>query len=124
MASMTHQKIQLTDSTAKYRALFEQSKDAIVITDDAGMIVEVNQAGLDLFGYTSDELFGKDVARLYSDIASREQMIQQLLEQGFVRDVEVNLRCKDGTTRLGLVTIVIVREAQDTPPLYYATIRD
>lgn len=48
----------LRDSETKYRTLFEDSKDPIFIITRAGDFVNVNQSGLELFGYTRDELIG------------------------------------------------------------------
>lgn len=46
----------LRDSEEKYRLLFENSKDAILITDDEGRMVQVNTAACDLLGYSREQL--------------------------------------------------------------------
>jgi len=51
-------------SEARFRALFENSLDAIVIADDAGNYVNVNPAACELFGYSREQLLGMSAAEL------------------------------------------------------------
>jgi protein-histidine pros-kinase len=54
-------------SEAKFRSLPEAAPDAIVIVDQSGRIVIVNQQTERLFGYTRDELLGQPVEILIPD---------------------------------------------------------
>jgi protein-histidine pros-kinase len=51
-------------SEAKFRSLLEAAPDAIVIVDQSGRIVIVNERTEQLFGYTRDELIGRPVEML------------------------------------------------------------
>jgi len=54
----------LKQSEEKYRSLFEESKDAIFMTTAEGRFVDINPAGVKLFGYDSkEELFKVNVRR-------------------------------------------------------------
>ncbi|MEE9566829.1 MAG: PAS domain S-box protein, partial [Desulfobacteria bacterium] len=46
----------LRESEKKYRTLFEYSRDAVVISTREGKLVDVNQAWLDLYGLTREEI--------------------------------------------------------------------
>lgn len=46
----------LKENEEKYRAFFKNSMDAILLTDANGIILEVNNAACNLFGYTESEL--------------------------------------------------------------------
>ncbi len=46
----------LRKSHERFRLLFERSMDAILISDDAGAIIEVNSAACELLGYSHDKL--------------------------------------------------------------------
>ena len=51
-------------SEKKYRSLFEQASDAIMITDFAGNFLEVNSSLCQMFGYTNEELMQMNIAEL------------------------------------------------------------
>ena len=61
----------LRESEAKYRTLFEESRDAIYITSREGMILEANQALLDLLGYMRAEVIGLNAQQTYANPADR-----------------------------------------------------
>jgi PAS domain S-box-containing protein len=86
----------LEDSEEKYRLLFEQSRDAIMLVDPEGRVLEANQAWLDLFGYSRDELPGFDVVEMYANPQDREEFLRKMAATGFVED-EVTFKKKDGT---------------------------
>ncbi|MDP2890940.1 MAG: PAS domain S-box protein [Bacteroidota bacterium] len=46
----------MLESEIKYRAFFENSMDAILLTSPDGQILSANQASCDMFGYSEDEL--------------------------------------------------------------------
>jgi PAS domain S-box-containing protein len=48
----------------KYRSLFEQASDAIMITDFEGNFIEVNASLCNMFGYSKEELLGRNVSEL------------------------------------------------------------
>jgi len=51
----------LCESEERYRSLFEESRDAIHIRSKEGKIIDANQALLDLFGYTNEEILKLNV---------------------------------------------------------------
>lgn len=50
----------------KYKAIFENSLDLILILDEKGIILEINEAVENLLGYNSEELIGKHYNELFS----------------------------------------------------------
>src|SRR5207245_3384855 len=48
-----------------FRTLFEESTDGIAITTPGGEFILVNQAWLDLFGYTREEIAELNIAETY-----------------------------------------------------------
>jgi PAS domain S-box-containing protein len=57
----------LAASEARYRALFDSIRDAILVADVERKIVHGNQAFTDLFGYGPGEIAGKNTRALYAD---------------------------------------------------------
>ena len=88
----------LEESEKKYRTIFEQSKDAIVVTTPDGIILDINAAGLQLFGYESkDEVLNIDIARnIYASQQDRAAFRAVLEHQGSVSDYELRLKRTNG----------------------------
>ena len=114
----------LTDSEERYRSLFKQSRDAIYMTGREGEIMELNQAALDLLGYTADDLIGRDVQEVYADAADRVRFQEAIEEEGHVRDFEVRLRRKGGTELWCLVSSWIRQDASGRIAGYQGIIHD
>jgi len=108
----------LRESEERYRALFEQSADAIYVTTREGQIVDLNQAGLELFGFTREELREVNVGDLYVHFLDQSRFQQEIKQKGFIRDFEVELRKKDGT-KMDCVITSSVRRADDGSILGY-----
>ncbi|HEX6307144.1 MAG TPA: EAL domain-containing protein [Longimicrobiales bacterium] len=83
-------------SERRYRALFEQSRDALYITDPLGAIIEINSAMVLLVNYGIDELYGKQLGFLFADPDEYEAVQRRIQEHGFAREIEIRLRRRDG----------------------------
>ncbi|MCB0166358.1 MAG: AAA family ATPase [Anaerolineae bacterium] len=114
----------IVEREQKYRTLFEDSRDAIFITTPAGQIVDVNQATLDLFGYTRTELVQLPVFHLYADPADRARFQQVIEQTGSVRDFEVRLHKKDGTELDCLLSATVRRGEEGDILAYQGIVRD
>jgi two-component system, cell cycle sensor histidine kinase and response regulator CckA len=86
----------IRQSEVKYRTLFEQSRDAIYISSRDGRFLDVNEAALELFGYTRAELLNLDVREIYLNLEDRARFQQEIETRQSVRDYEVRYRRKDG----------------------------
>jgi PAS domain S-box-containing protein len=108
----------------KYRTLFEDSRDAIFVMTIDAILVDVNQATLDLFGYTRDEMLTltlKDMGVQPDQFDAFQRIIGK---QDSVRDYEVNLRRKDGTIMECLLTATLRRGDDGKPIAYQGILRD
>jgi two-component system cell cycle sensor histidine kinase/response regulator CckA len=114
----------LRESEERYRALFEQSADAIYVTTQEGQVVDLNQAGLDLFGFTREELTEMNASDLYVHPPDRSRFQQEIEQKGFVRDFEVELRKKDGTKMDCVLTSSVQRAGDGTILGYQGIIHD
>jgi len=52
--------LELKESEEKYRTLFEQSPNSIVLNDSKGMVIEINATVEKLFGYQKKDMLGKN----------------------------------------------------------------
>ncbi len=114
----------LRESEVKYRALFEESRDAICIVSRDGRFLDFNQATLDLYGYTSEEMARLNIEDVYVAPGERSRCQQAIDESGFIRDHEVKLRKKDGTEMDCLLTATMRRARDGSPAGYQGIIRD
>jgi len=85
----------LRESEKKYRTLFEESKDAIIVLDKARRVIDINDAFIELFGYTREEIFALDLEKLYCKREDRNVLWQKLEGFGFASDFEMELKRKD-----------------------------
>ncbi len=88
----------LRQSEAKFRALFEESKDVIYITNMDGAILDVNPAGVELFEYRSrEEMLSLNTSRdFYVDSTAHQKLIETVRSEGFVRDYEAVMKTRSG----------------------------
>jgi len=66
----------LAESEAKFRTLFETASDAILSTDEDGLILVANRAAKDVFEYPGQQIVGLDVRRL---LGSGEEVTWEVL---------------------------------------------
>jgi PAS domain S-box-containing protein len=114
----------LGESESRYKDLFDRSRDAILITAPAGKIISCNAAGLELFGYSREEIASLDARQLYADPDDRIAFQQALEQGGFVKDYEVRMKRRDGEPIYCLLTSQIRRDAEGHVDVYQGIIRD
>ena len=114
----------LRESEEKYRRLFEDSRDAIFMTDRKGRLTDANLSFLDLFGYSKEEATGLDVIDTYVNHGDREVCVGAMNENGFVKDYELKLKKKDGTVMDCLLTGTAWRVNGGTILSYQGIVRD
>ena len=97
----------LREREGLYRTLFDESRDAILITNRYGRVIDLNPAAEDLFGYALDEtqeLFERD---LHADPEQADALLEEIKKNGSVQDFAVKLRGKSGTEMDCLATWTI-----------------
>jgi two-component system cell cycle sensor histidine kinase/response regulator CckA len=116
--------VQLKESEAKFRSLFENSPDVIYISDKAGNILEINPAGLALFGYAREEIIGIKPDRMYADPEDCKTFLRQIKNQKSVKDYELKLKNKKGDIIYGLETTGIMTDQKGDMSGFQGIIRD
>jgi PAS domain S-box-containing protein len=94
----------LEESERRYRLLFEDSAEAIVITGVDGTIVECNGAAAELLGGSREEVVGSSSTTYYRDPRQREVLLAQLQLHGRVQGMELHLVRPDGSEFTCLAT--------------------
>jgi len=117
-------KEKIQESEVKYRSLFEDSLDSIVITTRGGRFIDVNQAAYLLLGYTKKELMEIPVQRIYENIDALLSFQQEIEENSYVKDHKARLRKKDGTLMDCVITANVHKEKNGSITGYQAIVRD
>jgi PAS domain S-box-containing protein len=89
----------LRESEERFAKAFHASPDALIISRIAdGVILEVNDSFVSLFGYDRAELIGKSTLQLclYVDPDERRRALKVLQEDGRVREIEFKMKRKSG----------------------------
>jgi PAS domain S-box-containing protein len=72
----------LKESEEKYRTLFNEAMDAIFVADaETGILVDCNQAAMELVGRTKSELIGKHQRILHPEIESKNKRFSNTFQQ-------------------------------------------
>ena len=101
----------LRRSEQRYHKAFSASPDSITISSIAdGHFLEVNEGFERISGFRRDEIIGKSALELgiWPDRPSREKLIQKLSRDGSARDFKTNLRARDGTRRVCLISAELI----------------
>jgi len=114
----------LKKSEEKYRRLFENSRDVIYITTLDGKIIELNPAGIELFGYSRQEIIGANILTLYNNSEDRAKFKEAIRQRGYIRDYDLKLRKKDGILIDCLLTSTFWQSEEGDVLGYQGIIRD
>ncbi|OPY66452.1 MAG: Sporulation kinase E [Syntrophorhabdus sp. PtaU1.Bin050] len=118
----------LKESEEKYRTLVHASPDDIFLLDLDGAFLMVNERAAELHGFSSitELLSQKSVFRV---IAPEHQdkawlLRQKLLEAGFIKNEEITLLRKDGSTFPAEVNISLIKDHEGQPKVFLGVTRD
>lgn len=116
---------ELKDSEEKYRNLFEGVRDAVYTSDADGRLTEINQAGVELWGYKSkEELLGLNVLEVHAKPDDWKRYRESVHNKGFVKDFEVKSKTKDGRELVLSITSNVKRDGNGEVIGYEGIIRD
>ncbi len=115
----------LKEAEGKFRRIFENLKDMVYITSVDGKFIDVNQAGVQMLGYRDkEELMQIRASDTYFNPEEREKFQNEIAKEGFVKDLEVKLKRKDGTPLEVLITASVRRDEEDQIIGYEGIVKD
>lgn len=86
----------LRDQQFYTRSLFESNIDALMTTDPAGIMTDVNKQMEALTGCTRDELIGAPFKNYFTDPDRAEMSVKQVLSEKKITNYELTARARDG----------------------------
>ncbi len=94
----------LHQSREELADLFENAPIGIHLVSPAGTIESVNQAELEMLGYSPSEYIGHHVSEFYTDQKTIADILARLARGETIDNQEARLRAKDGTIRHVLIS--------------------
>ncbi len=116
----------LRESEQKFRTLFEESKDVFYISTLEGRFLDINPAGVELFGYASkEELLQADIGRdIYVNPQDRKRFVDFVHRTHYAKDYEVQMKRKNGEKLLVIITSTALRDQRGVVTGFRGVIRD
>lgn len=98
--------LDLKESEEKFSKSFNLSPVALSIQDDKNIFIDVNNAFLELTGYSREEVIGKTGSELnlWEDKNEAARANELFAKQGFIRNHEFRFRKKSGEIRTGIIS--------------------
>jgi PAS domain S-box-containing protein len=110
----------------KYKNLFSEIEDVVFISTPGGKFLEINTAGVKLFGYESvQELLQIDIGRdLYFDSQDRANYKETMKIRGHIKNYELKLKRRDGKKITVLETATVIRNENGEIIAYQGILHD
>jgi len=110
----------------KYGTLFRELKDVIYESTPEGKLLDINPAGLELFGYDSlEELLEISIDEdLYVNPSERVKLLEQFEKDGFIKNYEIKIKSKTGKEIVALETSFLLKDINGKVVGYRGIIRD
>ena len=100
----------LRRSEAELADFFDNAAIGLHWVDPNGIILRVNQAELDLLGYTREEYVGHHIAEFHVDKEVIENILNRLAGGEVLRDYDARMLCKDGTIKFVRINSSVYRD--------------
>ncbi len=101
----------------EHERLLENIRDSVISTDLEGTILSWNRASEQIYGWTEEEVLGKNIGVLYKEEDMPilvEQVIQPTMEQGY-QEGEFRAVRKDGTELIERLVTSLIRDDAGEP---------
>ncbi len=103
---------ELSKSEKKFRHLFSASKDMVFFCDTEQHLMDINESGLEMLGYSNADAPMLDLAQIFSQKEDVDRYYQAILNNGFIQDQEIEFKKKDGSVIYVLLSATAVHDDQ------------
>ena len=114
----------LRDQQFYTRSLIESNIDALMMTDPAGIITDVNQEMIELTGRSRAELIGAPCKNFFTDPIKAEDAIKRVLTEHKVSDYELTVRARNGVETVVSYNAATFHDRDDKLQGVFAAARD
>ncbi len=106
--------IDLALSEEKFRSFFHNSKDMVFFCDQAGNVIDMNRAGLEMLDYSEEAAPNLCLKHLFADQISLQNFDSTLHSQKFVEDFEAEFTKQDGSIVYTLLSATALYDENGT----------
>jgi len=92
------------DESQDFIDLFQNGALGLHFVGPDGIILNANQAELDLLGYSRDEYIGHHIDEFHVDASVIEDILARLSRNEILKNYEARMRAKDGSIKYVLIT--------------------
>jgi two-component system, NtrC family, sensor kinase len=89
---------ELSQSEKKFRHLFSASKDMVFFSDAKYRLVDMNDSGSEMLGYSTEEAKNLQLEDLFAKSEDARTYCQMLTKDGFIKDLNLEFARTDKTT--------------------------
>nr|WP_198160691.1 hybrid sensor histidine kinase/response regulator [Pedobacter panaciterrae] len=114
----------LKDSERKYRAIFEQAQDPILVSDYSGRIYDINGAGLKFLGYERSELLQLNANVIFNKAEDAERFRELMESNGYLSDFECELISSKSEVCYCSLSSFIQTDMVNVEEVYHTIIHD
>jgi PAS domain S-box-containing protein len=114
-------------SEKKYNTMLNASPDGIVLINSKGIIIEVSEIGLELFGFNNKEdLYGKHYLYLVSpeEINIIREVISKTVDEGINQNIEVKFKRRNQSIFQGEISTTLIQDPLGEPFFFMISVRD
>jgi len=116
---------QLKESEENFRNMITNLDEGYYKVEWEGKIIYHNPAFVRIAGYEpSEKLIGKDVPFFWEDMADREEYIEELLKNGFIRNYIIPVKKKNGEQIVVQVNAHLIKNDDNNPIAIEGTFSD
>ena len=114
-------------SKEKYKTILNSSPDGVFLINLKGVITEVSEIGIELFGVDSRfELVGRHFLHFIpiDEKSKIREITEKTLVEGLAQNIELKIKKKNQTILLGEISSTLIQDTDGNPLSYMIIIRD
>jgi len=104
--------------------IFETMSDGIIVSDMNGQIIQINEAVVNLLGYSENYIIGKHSADFVPEGYLPDLLLDDLFEKGFVENYESKWQRGDGSVLFIECNITIIKNSEGKIEGAVSAVRD
>jgi PAS domain S-box-containing protein len=102
----------LAKETGYLEGILRCCEDMIVTTDLDSRIVEFNPGAERMLGYSAEEMQGRKITDVWVDADERDDLLQQIIVSGGIKNYQTRLRAKSGDIREISLTLSLLKDEE------------